>query len=111
MSRGFIKEGDQEEIPRVPMRAYLPEGAPNYVTKEGLDALKEELKNLEAERVKTFFCDIVRHSFRQVCPHRHPRNLFLVAFFYEAPTHLSNCSKQKNNTIGHEILRAISCKQ
>ena len=52
MSRGFIKEGDQEEIPRVPMRAYLPEGVPNYVTKEGLDALKEELKNLETERVK-----------------------------------------------------------
>ena len=52
MSRGFIKEGDQEEIPRVPPRAYLPEGVPNYVTKEGLDALKEELKNLEKERVK-----------------------------------------------------------
>ena len=52
MSRGFIKEGDQEEIPRVPMRAYLPEGVPNYVTKEGLDALKEELKSLEDERVK-----------------------------------------------------------
>lgn len=52
MSRGFIKEGDQEEIPRVPPRAYLPEGVPNYVTKEGLDALKEELKNLETERVK-----------------------------------------------------------
>ena len=34
------------------MRAYLPESVPNYVTKEGLDALKEELKNLEAERVK-----------------------------------------------------------
>ena len=52
MSRGFIKEGDQEEIPRVPMRAYLPVGVPNYVTKEGLEALKEELKDLEAERVK-----------------------------------------------------------
>ena len=52
MSRGFIKEGDQEEIPMVPPRAYLPEGVPNYVTKEGLDALKEELKNLETERVK-----------------------------------------------------------
>ena len=36
----------------VPPRAYLPEGVPNYVTKEGLDALKEELKNLETERVK-----------------------------------------------------------
>ena len=36
----------------VPPRAYLPEGVPNYVTKEGLDALKEELRNLEVERVK-----------------------------------------------------------
>ena len=52
MSRGFIKEGDQEEIPRVPMRAYLPEGVPNYVTKEGLEALKEELKALQSERAK-----------------------------------------------------------
>ena len=52
MSRGFIKEGDQEEIPMVPPRAYLPEGVPNYVTKEGLEALKEELKDLDAERVK-----------------------------------------------------------
>jgi len=34
------------------MRAYLPEGVPNYVTKEGLEALKEELKDLETERVK-----------------------------------------------------------
>ena len=52
MSRGFIKEGDQEEIPMVPPRAYLPDGVPNYVTKEGLDALKKELKSLETERVK-----------------------------------------------------------
>ena len=52
MSRGFIKEGDQEEIPMVPPRAYLPEGVPNYVTKEGLAALNEELKSLEAERAK-----------------------------------------------------------
>ncbi len=50
MSRGFIKEGDQEEIPRVPPRAYLPEGVPNFVTKEGLEALKEELRVLETER-------------------------------------------------------------
>ena len=49
MSRGFIKEGDQEEIPMVPPRAYLPEGVPNYVTKEGLAALNEELENLKAE--------------------------------------------------------------
>ena len=30
----------------------MPDGVPNYDTKEGLDALKEELKNLENERVK-----------------------------------------------------------
>ena len=52
MSRGFIKEGDQEEIPMVPPRAYLPEGVPNYVTKEGLAALKEELESLKAEHAK-----------------------------------------------------------
>ena len=34
------------------MRAYLPDGVPNYVTKEGLEALKEELKGLEEERLK-----------------------------------------------------------
>ena len=32
MSRGFVKEDDQEEIPIVPPRANLPEGVPNYVT-------------------------------------------------------------------------------
>ena len=52
MSRGFIKEGDQEEIPMVPPRAYLPEGIPNYVTTEGLAALNRELKDLEAERAQ-----------------------------------------------------------
>lgn len=52
MSRGFIKEGDQEEIPMVPPRAYLPEGLPNYVTKEGLAALNEELRGLEAARAE-----------------------------------------------------------
>ena len=52
MSRGFIKEGDQEAIPMVPLRAYLPVGVPNYVTKEGLAALNEELKDLEAARAQ-----------------------------------------------------------
>lgn len=51
MSRGFIKEGDQEEIPMVPPRAYLPKGMPNYVTHEGLEALKKEREDLENERV------------------------------------------------------------
>ena len=52
MSRGFIKEGDQEEIPMVPPRAFLPEGVSNFVTKEGLAALNEELRSLEEERAK-----------------------------------------------------------
>ena len=47
MSRGFIKEGDQEEIPMVPPRAYLPKGMPNYVTSEGLEALKKNAKLLK----------------------------------------------------------------
>ena len=51
MSRGFIKEGDQEEIPMVPPRAYLPKGMPNYVTHEGLEALKKEREDLENERI------------------------------------------------------------
>ena len=51
MSRGFIKEGDQEEIPMVPPRAHLPKGMPNYVTHEGLEALKKEREDLENERV------------------------------------------------------------
>ena len=36
----------------VPPRAYLPEGVPNYVTKEGLAALKVELESLKAEFAK-----------------------------------------------------------
>ena len=52
MSRGFIKEGDQEEIPMVPPRAYLPEGVTNFVTKEGLAALNEELESLKDELAK-----------------------------------------------------------
>lgn len=51
MSRGFIKEGDQEEIPMVPPRAHLPKGMPNYVTYEGLEALHKERESLENERV------------------------------------------------------------
>ena len=51
MSRGFIKEGDQEEIPMVPPRAHLPKGMPNYVTHEGLEALNKEREGLENERV------------------------------------------------------------
>lgn len=50
MSRGFVKEGDQEEVPYVPQRAYLPPGVANYVTPGGLEALLEERKALIQER-------------------------------------------------------------
>ena len=54
MSRGFVKEDDQEEVPMVPPRAHLPAGVPNYVTPAGMDellaeqkALMDEIKNLD----------------------------------------------------------------
>ncbi|HCX99708.1 MAG TPA: transcription elongation factor GreA, partial [Bacteroidales bacterium] len=46
MSRGFIKEDDQEEIPLVPPRAHLPEGVINYVTQVGMDELLDERQKL-----------------------------------------------------------------
>jgi len=50
MSRGFVKEGDQEEIPMVPPRAFLPEGVTNYVTREGMDELMAEREKLIDEK-------------------------------------------------------------
>lgn len=50
MSRGFVKEEDQEEPVLVPPRAAIPEGVTNYVTPNGLAELKKELKDLEFER-------------------------------------------------------------
>ena len=50
MSRGFVKEGDQEEVPMVLPRAFLPKNVPNYVTEEGLKLLQEEMFALKQER-------------------------------------------------------------
>lgn len=50
MSRGFVKEDDQEETPMVPPRAYLPPGVPNYVTRAGMESLMEERENLLQEK-------------------------------------------------------------
>ncbi len=52
MSRGFVREGDQEEVPIVLPRAFLPLGTPNYVTPEGLRLLHEEMETLKKERVE-----------------------------------------------------------
>jgi transcription elongation factor GreB len=50
MSRGFVKEDDQEEVPMVPPRAPLPQGIPNYVTRAGMDELLAERQALMDER-------------------------------------------------------------
>jgi transcription elongation factor GreB len=50
MSRGFVKEDDQEEVPIVPQRAYLPEGVTNFVTRAGMDQLLAEKQALIEER-------------------------------------------------------------
>jgi len=50
MSRGFVKEDDQEEIPIVPQRAYLPEGVTNFVTRTGMEQLLAEKESLIREK-------------------------------------------------------------
>ena len=49
MSRGFVKEDDQEEAPFIPPRADLPAGVINYVTPMGYEQLIAERENLEAQ--------------------------------------------------------------
>jgi transcription elongation factor GreB len=50
MSRGFVKEDDQEEVPMVPPRAHLPPGVTNYVTRAGMDELLAERQALMDEK-------------------------------------------------------------
>ncbi len=47
MSRGFVKEDDQEEAPFIPPRASLPRGVTNYVTPTGFEQLQSEKKQLD----------------------------------------------------------------
>lgn len=49
MSRGFVKEGDQEEIPILTPRAFLPDGVTNYVTEIGMNELLKEKRTLASE--------------------------------------------------------------
>jgi transcription elongation factor GreB len=53
MSRGFVKEDDQEEAPFIPPRAPLPDGVTNYVTPHGMRLLHDERTALEQERAAT----------------------------------------------------------
>lgn len=50
MSRGFVREDDQEEPTFIPPRASLPEGVVNHVTPRGMQLLLEERTALELER-------------------------------------------------------------
>jgi len=50
MSRGFVKEDDQEDVPMVPPRAYLPEGVTNFVTQNGMNQLLAEKQLLINEK-------------------------------------------------------------
>ncbi len=52
MSRGFVKEDDQEALPMVPPRADLPEGVANYVTQAGMNELLAEKQMLVNERTQ-----------------------------------------------------------
>ena len=63
MSRGFVKEDDQEEIPMVPPRAHLPVGVTNYVTQVGMDELLAEKEQLVNEKQKL---DIANENERRI---------------------------------------------
>ncbi|GGE26551.1 GreA/GreB family elongation factor [Psychroflexus planctonicus] len=52
MSRGFVKESDQEEPIVVPPRAALPDNTTNYVTPYGKEMLEKEKTNLEKQRAE-----------------------------------------------------------
>lgn len=55
MSRGFVKEEDQESTPMVPPRADLPNGVTNYVTAFGLQALLDEKEQLQKEKDHLYY--------------------------------------------------------
>jgi len=57
MSRGFVKEEDQEEAPFIPPRADLPKGMINYVTPLGYEQLIAEKNELETELSKITVTD------------------------------------------------------
>ena len=50
MSRAFLKDDTSGDQPIIPPRPALPAGSPNYVTPTGLEQLRTEMAELEAER-------------------------------------------------------------
>ncbi len=75
MSRGFVKEGDQEEIPIVPPRAFLPEGETNYVTQVGMNELLTEKEKLVSERENL---SIVNEDEKRIAVNHINAKLFLL---------------------------------
>jgi len=57
MSRGFVKESDQEELPLVPPRADLPPNTVNYVTASGYGELLAERDAMIHERDNLLISD------------------------------------------------------
>jgi len=57
MSRGFVKESDQEELPLIPPRADLPPGTVNYVTELGYGELLAERDKMIYERDNLLILD------------------------------------------------------
>jgi transcription elongation factor GreB len=57
MSRGFVKETDQEEPIVVPPRAALPDNETNYVTPGGKEQLDAEKQNFEKRRSELNIAD------------------------------------------------------
>lgn len=61
MSRGFVKEDDQEELPIIPPRAALPSEMANYVTPKGMQDLIAEKDALEEEKASLSQEDEAQH--------------------------------------------------
>jgi transcription elongation factor GreB len=95
MSRGFVKEGDQEEIPMVPPRAELPEGVANYVTREGMNLLLAEKQMLVSERDNLAIAD--ENERRIAWNHIHAKLKLLNARIAEA--RVVNLNEQPRNEI------------
>ena len=64
MSRGFVKEDDQEEIPMVPPRTFLPEGVTNYITQAGMDELMAEKQMLTDKKTMWTLPTRMRNALR-----------------------------------------------
>ena len=63
MSRGFVKEDDQEDIPIIPPRPHLPPNITNYVTQVGFDELLVEHEKLTAEKEQV---NVVRENEKRI---------------------------------------------